>query len=268
MKPKLGRAGRAVLLLVTLALGACQPAQPQAVTLTVMAAASLTAPFEQLGAQFEADHPGVTVQFNIAGSQQLAQQLAQGAQADVFASAGKKPMDTAVEAGRVSADAARPFAGNRLALVVPAANPAGLADLTGLAQPGLKLVLAAPEVPVGNYTLQLLELAAGDPAYGAAYREAVLANVVSYEENVKSVLAKVALGEADAGFVYVSDLTGQNGDQVREISIPESLNVTASYPIAALRDAPNAELAQAFVELVLSDEGQAVLQQANFLPAR
>jgi molybdate transport system substrate-binding protein len=234
-------------------------------TLTVLAAASLTGAFNELGAQFEAANPGLTVQFNYGGSQQLAQQISQGAPADVFASANQKQMDVVVEAGRVGKDAARIFATNRLVLIYPQSNPAGLHDLEDLAKSGLKLVFAAKEVPAGQYSLDFLDKAAAEGSYGPDYKEKVLANVVSYENNVKAVLTKVAIGEADAGIVYSSDITSADGGKVGQIAIPDALNIIAKYPIAMVQDSTNQELAQKFIDLVLSGEGQSVLAKYGFI---
>jgi molybdate transport system substrate-binding protein len=265
------------LLGAAFGLAACAPraeipaASPttagQPVTLTVMAAASLTGTFEELGAQFEAQHPGVRVQFSFGASQQLAQQLGQGASADVFASANTRQMEAVVAEGRVEKEAVRVFARNRLVVVVPLDNPAGLAGLEDLAQEDLKIVLAAQEVPVGQYSQDFLEKAGASGTFGEGYAEKVRANVVSYEETVRAVLAKVILGEADAGMVYVSDVTGSDAEKVRQIEIPGGLNITADYPIAVVQDSGQRELAQQFVALVLSADGQAVLARRGFLPA-
>jgi molybdate transport system substrate-binding protein len=200
------------LVLVSVVVSACVslPAGRAPVTLRVYAAASLGDVFDELGREYEASHPGVKVEFNYAGSQQLSQQLAQGATADVFASANLKQMQAATSAGRVADGSTQLFARNRLMVIYPA-DGKPLSSLSDLAQPGLHIVLAGKEVPVGQYALDFLDKAAADPQLGAAFREGVLANVVSYEENVKAVLAKVSLGEADAGIVYASDLTGANG---------------------------------------------------------
>jgi len=241
------------------------PAEP--VTLTVLAAASLTASFTELGAIFEAAHPGVTVEFSFAGSQELAQQLDQGADADVFASASKKYMDAAIASGRVTAEASRIFVKNRLVVIFPKDNPAGLTELKDLTKAGLKLDLADQSVPVGQYSLDFLEKASADPAFGPQFKDDVLKNVVSYETNVKAVVSKVSLGEADAGIVYVSDITADVVDKVGWIEIPDALNTIATYPIAPIADSKNAELAQAFVDLILSPEGQQVMGKYNFIPA-
>ena len=245
-------------------------ARPAAIT--VMAAASLVEPCMEFKSLFEAIHSGARVEFNFANSQQLAQQLANTAPADVFASASTRHMDLAIASGRVSPTSVRTFARNRLVAIYPPSNPAGLAALPDLARPGVKVILAAPEAPIGQYSLDFLDKAAADPAFGASFKAGVLKNVVSYEATVKGVLLKVALGEADAGIVYVSDVasdvSGEAAAPVRQLAIPDALNVSAVYPIAPLQDSPHRELAQAFVDLVLSPAGQGALARHGFLPAR
>ncbi len=242
------------------------PSTPPA-ELNVFAAASLAAAFTGLGELFQASHPDVHLVFNFAGSQQLARQIVQGAPADVFASADQLQMDAVAAAGHLSSARPQIFARNRLVIIFPHANPAALTTLPGLAAPGLKLVLASPEVPAGQYSLQFLAQASADPAFNPSFQDQVLNNVVSYEGNVKAVLAKVALGEADAGIVYASDPRGPDGDQIGHLEIPAHLNVLAAYPIAPLSAAAQPELAQAFIDLVLSQPGQAALAQVGFLPA-
>lgn len=262
------------LLPALLWLAACAPAAPAAPTataglsgnLTVFAAASLNEAFTALGQQFQAAHPGTSVTFNLGASNQLAQQIAEGAPADVFASANARQMQVAVESGRVVSGTQQVFAHNRLVIIYPAGNPAQLAAPADLAQPGLRLVLAAAEVPVGQYSLDFLDQAAQDPAFGPGFKDAVLANVVSYEANVRAVFSKVALGEADAGIVYTSDITGADAAGVGRLDIPDALNTIAAYPIAVLSDSPNPALAQAFVDLALSSAGQAVLAEHGFIP--
>lgn len=239
---------------------------PEPRTLTVLAAASLTEAFSELGEIFEAQNPGVTVAFSFAGSQQLAQQLDQGAPADVFASASKKYMDAAVTSDRVAQTAPQIFVTNRLVVIFPKDNPAGLMELKDLAKAGLKLDLADASVPVGQYSLDFLDKASQDEAFGAAFKDDVLKNVVSYENNVKAVVTKVALGEADAGIVYVSDITADVAEQVGNLDIPDALNTIANYPIAAISDSQYPDLAAAFISLVLSPEGQQVLAKYNFIP--
>ncbi|HEX5692660.1 MAG TPA: molybdate ABC transporter substrate-binding protein, partial [Roseiflexaceae bacterium] len=221
-------------------------------SLHVFAAASLTAAFQEIGKNFEAAHPGTKLSFNFAGSQQLAQQIAQGAPADVFASANQSQMKNVVASGQVAADSAHTFAHNRLVVIYPQDNPAKLSTLHDLARPGVKLVLAAKEVPVGGYALDFLAKASKLPDYTASYSATVLANVVSYEENVKAVLGKVVLGEADAGIVYRSDVSPNSIDQIGTLDIPDQLNTVADYPIATITGSPHGELAQSFVGYVLS----------------
>jgi molybdenum ABC transporter molybdate-binding protein len=242
-------------------------ATPEPKTLTVLAAASLTESFTELGKAFEAQNPGVTVAFSFAGSQDLAQQLDQGADADVFASASKKYMDAAVASKRVVKYDAKTFVTNRLVVIFPKDNPAGLQELKDLAKPGLKLDLADKAVPVGQYSLDFLDKASKDEKFGATFKDDVLKNVVSYEENVKAVVTKVSLGEADAGIVYVSDITASVADKVGKLEIPDSLNTIATYPIAAISDSKNPDLASAFISLVLSPDGQQVMAKYNFIPA-
>jgi len=242
------------------------PANQQPMTLTVLAAASLTESFTELGTLFEAAHPHIQVVFNFAGSQQLAQQLAEQAPADVFASASQKYMKEAIDSGRVISGADQIFAKNALVVIYPKANPAGLAALTDLTKPGLKLVLGAKEVPIGQYAVDFLDKASQDPAYGATFKDDVLKNVVSYEDNVKSVVTKVVLGEADAGIVYLTDVTPDAAEKVDKIIIPDEINVIATYPMAAIADSAYPIEADAFVKFVLSEEGQAVLAKYNFTP--
>jgi molybdate transport system substrate-binding protein len=235
-------------------------------TLNVYAAASLTEAFQELGQLLERAHPGLTVRFNFAGSQQLALQIEQGAPADVFASADQRWMDYVVEKGQVVGEPPI-FARNRLVVVVPRTNPARIGRLEDLTRRGTKIVLAAEAVPVGKYTRDALAKLAGAEGYPKDYDRRVLANVVSQEENVKSVVAKVQLGEADAGIVYQSDVTPSVSRYVRVFEIPDPYNPIAIYPIAVLKSAANAEAALQFVALVTSPQGQAVLQRYGLLAA-
>lgn len=233
-------------------------------TLTVFAAASLTDAFEAIAAAYEAAHPGITIQLNLAGSQQLVQQLRLGAPGDVFASANAVRMQAAVEAGRVASEAVQVFAQNQLVVITPADNPARIEQLADLAEPGLRLVLADAAVPAGRYTALFLEKASS--ALGASYEARVRANVASFEQNVRAVLTKVLLGEADAGIVYTSDVAGADAAHLGRLAIPEALNVTASYPIAPVLDSAHPEAARAFVAFVRSPDGRQFLARYGFLP--
>lgn len=233
-------------------------------TLTVFAAASLSDAFQALAEVYKGENPGIEVAFNFAGSNQLATQINQGAPADVFASANWEQMESAIAGGRIDAAAPRRFATNRLVVAFPSENPANIMTIEDLAAPDTLVVLAAEQVPVGRYTLEFLDKAAADPAFGNSFMEDVLANVVSYEENVRAVLNKVALGEADAGIVYLSDVAGVEG--ISHLEIPDALNSTAEYPIGVLSDSGKIDMAASFVELVLSSNGQAILAEYGFGP--
>ena len=240
---------------------------PEARTLTVFAAASLTDAFNEIGAGFKAANPGVTITFNFAGSSTLSTQLNQGASADVFASANQAEMDKVIAGGRIKADGSRVFLTNLLVVILPANNPANVQSLQDLARPGLKLVLGDKTLPAGKYALQILDNMVKDPAFGLDFKTKVLANVVSYETDVKQVVAKVQLGEADAGVAYISDSVAAPG--LKTIAIPAGLNVVAKYPIAPLinvADPYRAQLAADFVKYLLSPEGQAILKKWGFTP--
>jgi molybdate transport system substrate-binding protein len=262
-----------LLLLTLVVLSACstiqtshtEPDPLHPATLTVFAAASLADAFIRIGEQFEQQNPGVRVVFNFAGSQQLVQQLAQGAPADVFASANEAQMLMAIQEGRVMPGSDQVFTGNRLAAILPTGNPANVQALPDLAQEGLRLVLADSNVPAGIYAQEFLALASQDPAFGPAFQAGVTANIVSYEENVRAVLSKVLLGEADAGIVYRSDIAGLGPDQVQSLPIPDHLNPLAVYSIAPVTESVQAELATAFIAAVQSPDGQAILAEYGFL---
>ncbi|MBN1315285.1 MAG: molybdate ABC transporter substrate-binding protein [Anaerolineales bacterium] len=234
-------------------------------TLTVYAAGSLTESFSEIKTAFKAAYPDVVVEINFAGSQQLALQLSEGGQADVFASANLKKMDEVVAAGRISKDKPVIFAHNKLVVIAPVENPAGIIEMTDLSEIGNKIVLGSEEVPAGNYARQIIAKVAADPAFGPEYEEAVLANIVSNEDNVKQVVAKVQLGEVDAGIVYRTDVTPDIIDNFVLVNIPDEYNVIADYPIAILNDTSKPELAAAFVDFVLNGEGHDILSKWGFM---
>jgi molybdate transport system substrate-binding protein len=219
-------------------------------TVTVFAAASLKKTFTEIGEQFTTDDPGVSVEFNFAGSSDLVTQLTQGAQADVFASADTKNMDKAVEAGLVEGDPVN-FASNTLTIAVAPGNPKQIKSFQDLTTPGLTVVVCAPQVPCGSAT-EKVEEATG-----------VQLTPVSEESSVTDVLNKVTTGQADAGLVYVTDATGA-GDKVTAVPFPESTGAVNTYPIAALETAGSVELARKFIEAVTGDTGQKILGAAGF----
>jgi molybdate transport system substrate-binding protein len=256
----------AAALLAAIDLFAEAPApRPAPVTLTVFAAASLTDAFGEMAHRFETAHPGVKVRLSFAGSQQLAAQLAQGARADVFAPADRRWMDDARAHGRVDGEP-RAFARNALAVIVPAANPARIGRIADLSRPGVKLVLCAVSVPAGRHARELLARLEAAPGCGPGWVARVLANVVSEEDNVRGVVGKVQLGEADAGIVYRSDVTVPLRRAVRALDVPDSLNVLAEYPIAVMADAAAMGAAHAFADYVCGAEGQATLERHGFQP--
>ena len=265
-----------LILLIAAILTACTPAAtpvptvvpptaiPEPRTLTVFAAASLTDAFKEIGANFETANPGVTVAFSFAGSSTLSTQLSQGASADVFASANHTEMDKMVTAALVADGTPQDFLTNSLVVILPATNPANVQTLQDLANPGLKLVMGDKTLPAGKYALQALDNMVKDATFGADFKTNVLANVVSYETDVKQVVAKVKLGEADAGIAYISDAVA--APELKTITIPSSLNVIAKYPIAALTGALQPQLAADFITYVLSSDGQAILKKWGFTP--
>jgi molybdate transport system substrate-binding protein len=234
--------------------------------LTIFTAASLTDAFKDMATEIEPANPGTKLTFNFAGSPTLRTQLAQGARADVFASADEPTMAGAENDGTVTGQP-QIFARNILVVVVPAKNPAGIQTLQDLAKPNLKLVLTNKEVPVGNYARQALEKMSQDPAFGPDFSKRVLANLVSEETNVRQVAAKVQLGEADAGIVYATDITPALRDAVRVIQIPPAFNVIAKYPIAVVKGTQYEAGARAFIAYVLSPAGQTILVRHGFLAA-
>jgi molybdate transport system substrate-binding protein len=247
-----------IMLIAGLLLAGCAAAPEKAappVELVVFAASSLTDAFTEMAQVFEEENPDTAVILNFASSSQLAVQLAEGAPADVFAPADERQMGTAVSTGRVAAAAAVPFATNRLAILVPAGNPAQVTALADLNRPGIQLVLAAPGVPARQYTDEMVA------RLGTDFTASFYANLVSEEKNVRQAAAKVALGEADAAIVYTSDVTPDIAERVQQITIPGDQNVAAVYPIAPLADAMQPQLAQRFVQFVRSPAGQEILMK-------
>lgn len=234
--------------------------------LRVFAASSLTGAFNEIAQAFEAENPGVKVYLDFGGSQRMRSQLEFGARADVFASADAIQMDALVEQGFVAGFPVD-FALN--ALVVLAMGNGPVNEIADLARPGVKVVLANDTVPVGSYSGQVLENLSQDPIYGlgSRFKDDVLANRVSEEPNVDNLFQKVVLGEADAGIVYETDTVkalDAGTMNILFIPIPDAANVSARYPIAVLEEAPEPELAQQFVQFVLSDIGQTLLNRYGF----
>jgi molybdate transport system substrate-binding protein len=234
--------------------------------LTVFTAASLTGAFGEIGQMYK-NETNILVVFNFDGSQALSTQIENGAYADVFASANKKQMNSLKNGGLMNNSSIVTFTRNKLSLIVPKDNPAKIGNLSDLAKPGLKIVMGTKDVPVGDYALQIISNLGNNSSYGPDYKTKVLANVVSQETNVNYVVTKVALGEADVGFAYVSDITEDLASKVDKIEIPDEYNIIAEYPIGILLESKYPTESQEFVNLVISDEGKAVLEKFGFAPA-
>ena len=242
-----------LVLALALPLTACGGDEEEETTLTVYAAASLTAAFEEVAAEFEKEHDGVTVELSFGGSSDLVTQIQEGAPADVFASADTANMDELVADDLTGAEP-EPFATNTLEIAVPPGNPAGIQTFADLAEPGLALVICATEVPCGAAAQAVAEVAG------------VTLDPVSEEQSVTDVLGKITSGEGDAGLVYVTDVAAA-GDDVQGITFPESGDVVNTYPIAPVADSDEPGLAADFIELVLDETGQGILADRGFGPA-
>ena len=233
---------------------AAPSAAPEAKTLTVLAAASLTETFNDLEKQFELDHPGVDVKLSYSGSSDLAQQIVQGAPADVFAAASDATMKTVTDAG-LATGTPKIFATNVLQIATAPGNPKNIASFADLAKPDLKVVVCAPQVPCGAAAAKL-EKATG-----------VTLKPVSEEADVKSTLGKVTSGDADAGLVYITDVNASK-NTVQGVNFPEASQASTNYPIAVLKNAPQADLAQQFEDVVTGEAGQKALAAAGFGPGK
>jgi molybdate transport system substrate-binding protein len=232
--------------------------------LTVFAASSLTDAFGELEERFEEQNPGVGVRQSFESSSTLLTQIQQGAPADVFAPAAREEMRTAAQDGLMVGEP-EVFVKNREVIMVPKENPANIQTMRDLAKPGIKIVLAEDGVPAADYALEILSKANAE--YGGGFREDVISNVVSREADVRASVGRVALGDADATFGYASDYTPDVRDRVKVIPIPPDLNIVATYPIAVLEGTKDPELARRWVDLVVSSEGQRLLEKWGFDPA-
>jgi molybdate transport system substrate-binding protein len=252
----------AVAAMILPGCGSSSASGPSGTKLTVLAASSLKNVFPQIGQEFLRAHPGVTFAFSFAGTDAITAQIEQGAPADVFAGASTKYGDQLSADGLISSPA--PFCTNQLVLVVPPSNPARITSPQDLATKDVKLVIGSETVPIGTYTRTVL--ANLDALYGSGYRAKALGHVVSTEVDAETVLTKVRTGEADAGFVYITDATAA-GPDVKAISLPTAAQAVATYPIAVVKAGAHGLVAQQFVDFVLSPTGQATLRQAGFGPA-
>lgn len=249
---------------LVVALTAFSFAAAPAETVRVFAAASLAEAFQDIALLYREQNPGDDVEFHFAGSQILRTQIEEGAPADVFASADRVQMDALKNKNLAGPDAV--FAGNRLVVVTPRVD-AKVRHLVDLARPGVRIVIADGNVPVGRYTTQVLGKMDRAGLFGDEFQKRVMANVVSQETSVRAVLAKVSLDEVDAGVVYATDARTA-AEKVLVLAIPDRMNVVAEYPIAVLAESRAKERGARFVALVLSESGQEILAKRRFEPAR
>ena len=260
------------LLIGMLVLSACRPVAPTAgapqaaapTQLTVYAPGSLADVTKVLGTGFEAQHPEIKVQFEVGHTPTQRAQIEQGATPDVLMAAGRVDVDALAQGNLVAADQIEPLTRNQLVVILPPDNNANIASPADLANPGVRLLVAAEELPVGMATQKLLDNLSKKIA--PDFKDKALANVVSKELGVKPIVSKISLGEADAGIVFATDAT--TAPQVKALAIPDDANVTVAFMVAPLAGAPNSELAKAFVDYLLSDETQSMLQAKGFLPAK
>lgn len=246
--------------------GAVRPASstaPAPAALTIYGAASLKGPLDQAKSAYEAAHPGSTVTISTDSSSALETQIEQGAPVDVFLSADTTNPKKLVDAGLAAGDPVT-FAANQLTIVVPTANAAGIRSPLDLGRSGVKVVAAGDEVPITTYARQLLDQLARTSGYPADFAARVGANIVSKEDNVKAVIAKVELGEGDAGVVYVTDAKASS--KVSTVEIPDSANVAATYAGVVVKASKNADAAEAFLDWFAGPDGQSILAAFGFLP--
>lgn len=258
--------GSLALGIAAACMASCSKA-PDALTpqsLRIFAASSLSGVMREMEAVYEAQHPGITLEFSFAGSNQLRTQLEQGARADVYLSADRRNMDAAATSKVVAPDTIAAIAHNRLALIIPRANRAKLTSLADIARPGLKIVVADKAVPAGSYALKMLDQARAAADLGEPFVKGVEANIVSHEENVAAVVTKVALGEADAGFAYASDAAGPNKEKLTVLTIPDALSPRTECVGAVVATSTQMEAARGFLMFVVSERGGQILVNSGF----
>ena len=262
----------AFLLIAMLGLSACRPVAPMApalqsaapAQLTVFVPGTLVEISKLFVAGFEAQHPDVKVNVEVGHTPTQRAQIEQGATPDVLIAAGRADIDALAQQNLVTADQIKGLARNQLVVIVPPDNQANIASPADLANPGVRLLVAAEELPVGMATQKLLDNLSKQGA--PDFKDKALANVVSKEMGVNPIVSKISLGEADAGIVFVSDAT--SASNVKAVAVPDDANVVVTFVTAPLDGAPNPELAKTFVDYLLSDEAQSMLQAKGFLPAK
>jgi len=254
-------------LLAALVLATTTGLSQESDQLTVFCGAGLTGAFSEIGQLYE-NSSELAVNFNFDGVPALRAQIEQGAYADVLVSANLKHMNALKAENYIDNSTVEIFAKNKVAVIVPNDNPANISNLTDLAKPGTKILIGTKDLPAGDYALQVLDKLANDSRYGAAYKDAVMANVVSEETTVNRIVSKVALGEVDAGFAFISDVSPDMVGKVARIAVPDEYNVVGEFPIGMLKQSEHPQEAQSFMDLVMSEEGQAILNKYGFIPVR
>jgi molybdate transport system substrate-binding protein len=245
-------------------VAATAPASPRA-TLSVLASASFRGVFKEIGKRFETANPDTSVIFTFDNGMKLAQQIRQGAAADVFAAIAARQLDPVVQSGQISSGTPIIFAHDRLVVIAPRRRTAAVAALADLARPGVRLIMAPSTTPAGQSTLDFLARASADPALGASFKADVLKHVIAYEEQPRAIPGKVLQGPADAAVVYSSDVAPELADQLTIIDIPDTLNPVLAYAVAPVKASGNARLAQMFAAYLLSPEAQATLTRYGFI---
>jgi molybdate transport system substrate-binding protein len=235
--------------------------------LTVFCGAGLTGAFSEIGQLYE-NSSELAVNFNFDGVPALRAQIEQGAYADVLVSANLKHMNALKAESYIDNNTVEIFAKNKVAVIVPNDNPANISNLNDLAKPGIKILIGTKDLPAGDYALQVLDKLVNDSRYGASYKDAVMANVVSEETTVNRIVSKVALGEVDAGFAFISDVSPDMVGKVARIAVPDEFNVVGEFPIGILKQSGHPQEAQSFMDLVMSEEGQTILNKYGFIPVR
>ncbi len=243
----------------------CSNSQTSENEVVFFAASSLTDAISEIVHQYEREHPAITVRLNFAGSSQLTTQLIEGAPAHIFASANETQIERLIDETLSSPESIQFFASNQLVLIVPIDNPAQISSIADLAQSQVKFITASEDVPIGKYTRQSLAKIQASGEFSSGFEEAVLSNIVSEEANVRQIVTKIELGEADAAIVYQSDVHSHSSS-LTVISIPHHHNVVARYPITLLERGNSSDHASGLIDLIQSSTGQRILKKWGFSP--
>jgi len=265
MRNKIASAMICLILAMTTAMLCACAEEPR--ELTVFCGAGLAGAFNEIEQLYKNTSGTDTgIEFNFDGVQALRAQIEQGAYADVLVSANLRHMNALKAEGYIDNDTVKIFAENNVAVIIPRNNPANIKNLMDLARPGIKISIGTKDLPAGDYARQVLDKLANDSEYGPAYKEKVMANIVSEETMVTLIMSKVALGEADAGFAFLSDVSPKMAGKITRIFIPDKYNVIGDFPIGVLKQSKYPQQSRNFIDLVMSAKGQAVLKKYGFIP--